>query len=213
MAKAVKGELGRRERKALATRVRVLDAAEDLFVANGYAATTIAAIADAADVAVQTVYAAFGNKRAIFTELLAARVVGDDEATPLRERQEWRAMERERDPHRQLELLASIATRVGNRMAPLYEVMGGAAASDPEIAEMYEQQQQARYDDQRRVAQSLSRRGALRTGLSASHATDIMWAIANPRTHRTLVTDRGWPSAEYERWLAEVLTCSLLGES
>jgi hypothetical protein len=88
-------------------------------------------------------------------------------------------MERKTDPRRQLALLASIATRIGNRVAALLEVMA-AAGSDPEIAAMYEQQQHARYKDQRRLARSRSRKGALRAGLSEAHATDI-WTLANAR--------------------------------
>ena len=121
-------------------------------------------------------------------------------------------MEREVDPRRQLALLASIATRVGNRIAALYGVMAGAAGSDPEIAEMYRRQQQARYRDQRCVARSLSRKGALRAGLSEARATDIMWAIANPNTCRSLIGERGWATEEYERWLAQVLISALIEE-
>jgi AcrR family transcriptional regulator len=208
----VKIRPGRRERKALATRQRVLDAAESLFIRDGYAGATMSAIADAADVAVQTVYAVFGTKRAILTQLLGVRIVGDAERTPLRDREDWQAVEREIDPQRQLALLASIATRIGNRIAALYAVMAAAAPSDPEIAAMYQQQQQARYRDQRRLAQSLFRKGALRTGLSIAHATDIMWALANPHTHRALVSERRWATGDYERWLGDVLACALLGE-
>lgn len=212
MGESVKSGPGRRQRKAQATRRRVLDAAETLFIRDGYATTTMAAIAEEADVAVQTVYAVFGTKRAILTELLAVRVVGDDEGSPLRDRQDWQDTEREVDPRRQLALLASIATRVGNRIAALYGVMAGAAGSDPEIAEMYRRQQQARYKDQRHVARSLSRKGALRAGLSEARATDIMWAIANPNTHRSLIGERGWATEEYERWLAQVLISALIEE-
>jgi AcrR family transcriptional regulator len=201
---------GRRQRKALETRRRMLDAAESLFVTDGYTATTIAAIAEAADVAVQTVYAVFGTKRTVLTALLALRTVGDDEAVPLRDRQDWQAMEAEADPHRQVALLAGIATRIGARMAPLYDVMAEAAGSDPEIAEVYRQQQEARYKDQRRLARSLGRKGALRDELSEARATDIVWALANPRTHRALVGERRWPTQEYEGWLGELLACALL---
>jgi len=96
----VKDQATRRERKALATRRRILDAAETLFVRDGYAATTIAAIAIEADAAVQTVYAVFGTKRAVLTELLAVRVVGDDAATPLKDRDDWRVMQAESEPGR-----------------------------------------------------------------------------------------------------------------
>jgi AcrR family transcriptional regulator len=210
MADAVKRQPGRREVKARATRRRVLDAALGLFVADGYSGTAITSIADAADVAVQTVYAVFGNKRAILGELLARAVVGDDDAGPLREREDWQAMEGERDPNAQLTQLAGIATKIGLRMAPLYEVMSGAASSDPEIAETFQHQQQARWDDQQWVAKSLSRRGALRAGLTARDATDILWTIASPRTYHSLITQRGWSTHKYERWLAETLIAALL---
>jgi AcrR family transcriptional regulator len=213
---SVKPNHSRRARKALATRHRLLEAAETLFVRDGYAATTIAAIALEADVAVQTVYAIFGNKRAILKELLAVRVLGNVEhvadGSPARVqgREEWKAIEREADPHRQLALLAGFATRIGTRIAGLYQVLAGAAGSDPEIAELYRNQQQSRYTDQKRIARALARRGALRAGLSETKATDIMWAIANPNTHHALVGERGWTPDEYEQWLAHALICALL---
>lgn len=211
MAQVVNGQPTRRARKAQATRERILDAAEALFTRDGYTVTTIAAIADQADVAVQTVYAVFGTKRTILTELLAVRVTGDDGGTGLTDRHEWHAMEAETDPDRQLTLLAGIATRIGERMGALYSVLAGASGSDPEVADMHRRQQQRRHDDQRRVARSLARNGALRPGLSQERATDIMWAVANPATHHSLVAERGWSPGEYERWLADVLSCSLLG--
>ena len=210
MPAPVKSQTTRRAQKALATRRRILEAAETLFTRDGYATTTITAIADHADVAVQTVYAVFGTKRAVLSKLLASRAVGDDDATPLKDRDDWRAMESETDPRRQLELLAAIATRIGERMGALYDVLAGAAGSDPEIADMYRRQQRSRYNDQRRLARSLVRKDALRPGLSQAHATDIMWAIANPTMHHRLVAERRWTGDEYERWLAHALTCSLL---
>src|SRR5579863_9117813 len=202
MEEPVKPDPGRRARKALVTRHRVLDAAETLFVRDGYAAATIAAIAEKADVAVQTVYAVFGNKRAILSELLAVRVVGDNDAIPLQNREQWQAIEREPDPRRQLLLLAALATQIGNRIGGLYQVLAGAAGSDPEIAHLYRNQQHARYTDQQRLARSLGDKGALRAGLSETTATDIMWAIANPNTHYALVSERRWTPGAYEQWLA-----------
>lgn len=210
MVETVKRKPGRREAKAQATRERVLDAALALFVADGYSATPISSIADAADVAVQTVYAIFRNKRAILQGVLARAVVGDDEAGPLRERADWQAMELEPDPIAQLTQLAAIATNIGARMAPLYEVLSDAASSDPEIAETFRRQQQGRWDDQQWVAKSLSRRRALRKGIDAGDATDILWTVASPRTYHSLVTQRGWNTQKYEQWLAATLSAILL---
>ena len=202
--------LGRRERKALANRSRMLDAAETLFTRDGYAATTMTAIADKADVAVQTLYAVFGNKRTILTELIGTRVVGDDHGGSLPDREDWRAMEREPDPRRQITIFAQIATRIGSRSAVINKVMAEAAGADAEIAAIYEQQRQARYNDERRLARSLARAGALREGLSETRATDIIWAIATTRTYRALVHERRWTTEQYQEWLGDLLTQTLL---
>ena len=208
----VKPSVGRRARKALETRRRVLDASEALFTRDGYVATTMNAIAEQADVAVQTLYAVFGNKRAILTDLIHARVVGDDHAGSLPDRDDWRRMEREPDPHRQLALFAQIATRIGNRSAAINEIMAGAAGADPEIAAIYQQQRQSRYRDERRLARSLARKGALREGVSETQAADIIWAIATTRTYRALVGERRWTTDQYERWLKDLLERALLAE-
>lgn len=212
MVTAVKnGTPNRRALKSELTRRRIMDAAEALFVEVGYAATTIAAVAEAADVAVQTVYAVFGNKRTILTELLAQRVVGDDDALPLREREAWRSLEAEVDSRAKLSMLAHVASDIGRRMAPLYDVLSGAAGADKEIAEIFRSQQAARRRDQARVVRSLVERGALRRGLSEAHATDVVWVLANPTTYRMLVGDRRWSTAEYEHWLGELLAAAILG--
>jgi TetR/AcrR family transcriptional regulator, regulator of autoinduction and epiphytic fitness len=208
----VKTPLGRRARKALETRRRVLDAAETLFTRDGYAVTTMTAIADQADVAVQTLYAVFGTKRAILTALIDTRVVGDDHAERLHDRDDWQAMEREIDPHRQIALFAAIATRIGSRSAAINEVMAAAAGADGEIAAIYQQQRQDRYRDERRLARSLARKGALRSGLSEAQAADIIWAVATTRTYRALVHERRWTTDQYETWLTDLLTCALLSE-
>ncbi|MCU1588294.1 MAG: hypothetical protein JWN31_1787 [Frankiales bacterium] len=208
MEAPVKG--GRRRRNAAATRSRVLAAAEALFARDGYAATTIAAIAEAADVAVQTVYASFGNKRTVLTELLCVRVAGAEGETELKDRADWLQMEGEDDPRRQLMLLATIATSIGSRMAVLYGVLEAAAGSDPEVAELYRRQQQARWQDQRRVAASLSRQGALRPGMTEKQATDVMWALANPNTYRALVGERRWSTPDYALLLGKLLASALL---
>ena len=64
-----------------------------------------------------------------------------------------------------------------------------------------------------RLARTLARNSGLRPGLSKTHATDILWTLANPRTYHSLISERQWDTGEYERWLAHLLTCALLAES
>ncbi len=55
-------ESGRRERKKAATRARIVEAATELFRRQGYQATSIEEIAEAADVAARTFYSYFDAK-------------------------------------------------------------------------------------------------------------------------------------------------------
>ncbi|MDQ3641393.1 MAG: TetR/AcrR family transcriptional regulator, partial [Actinomycetota bacterium] len=84
----------------------MVEAARLLFVRDGYASTTIHALAEEAGVAVQTIYASFGSKREVLKELFDTSVVGDDEQVALADRPEWRDWEEESEPARQIELFA-----------------------------------------------------------------------------------------------------------
>lgn len=71
-------EVGRRERKRLATRQALIAAATELFVRDGFADTTIATIADLADVAPRTFFLHFASKEDVLfhhVETHAARAV------------------------------------------------------------------------------------------------------------------------------------------
>ncbi len=68
-----------RAARTRATRRRIVDAATELFVAEGYGATTLEQIAARAGVAVQTVYFHFGNKRTVLKEAVDVAAVGVDQ--------------------------------------------------------------------------------------------------------------------------------------
>ena len=82
----------RQSRRRARTRRAILTAAGRLFAERGYTATTMEAIAETADVAVETVYVRFGSKRNLLAAYLDVSVVGDDEPVPLLEREPVRAI-------------------------------------------------------------------------------------------------------------------------
>src|SRR6478672_4353659 len=94
----------RRGAQARATRRRIVAAAAELFIENGYPATTLDQIADRAGVAVQTVYFHFGNKRTVLKEAVDVAAVGDDEQVALLERPWLAELRAEPDPRRVVEL-------------------------------------------------------------------------------------------------------------
>jgi AcrR family transcriptional regulator len=199
-----------RARHARETRRRIVEAAAELFAREGYAETSIAAIAEAAGVATPTIYATLKSKAGILRAVVDLTVRGDDEAQPLAERDAWREITRAGDPRRKLELFARVHREIGDREAPVFAQLEAAAGSDAEATRLLDEHDQRRYETQSRLARNLHRAGQLRTGLTARVAADVIWTIASERTYLALVGKRGWKPADYERWVAEQLAAALL---
>jgi AcrR family transcriptional regulator len=206
----VKPPRDRRARQAAATRARIVEAAGRLFAERGYAATTIDAVATEADVATETVYARFKNKRNLLDAYLDTTIVGDAAPTPLLERPEVQAAAAAPDQRDQVRLLAGIMRGVLERNAPVHAVMRTAAAVDPDIDALVAEDVARRTVTQQRFVEMLASRGPLRDGLTIADAVDTMSAIANPETYAFLTRRRGWTPGRVERWLAETLALLLL---
>ena len=199
-----------RQRQAAETQRRIFRAAQELFLRDGYVTTTMAAIAEQASVAVQTVYASAKSKRDILKGILDLAISGEDEQVPVQISSRWRAMEAERDLQSRLRMLAQLHREICVREAPAFEIMAEAAGSDPEIRVLMHEMADQRYRDHYRLAKSLHQTGHMRPGLSARRAADIIWTLANERTYLALVRDRRWSIQDYEDWLADQLIAGLL---
>ena len=193
----------RRRTQALQTRRSILDAAYDLFVANGYSATSLQAIAERAGVAVQTIYAVFGNKRELLRELIERSITGNDEPVPITERAEARAIGAEPDARRRAELDAALSRSIVERVAPIARVATEAAASDPELAAMMETVKTARRQEMTEAAQLLSDPDAGRVPHEDAAAT--LYVLYSPQVADMLMGDYQWSPERYERWLARLI--------
>jgi AcrR family transcriptional regulator len=196
----------RRREQAEETRVKVLDAAGVLFEERGYEGASIAAIAAAAGVSQETVYARFGNKRALLGEL-AARAVRGADPRPVPDQEGPRSLAAATDQREQLRLFAAdIADRL-ERAAPLVALIG-AARAQPELAELLERLHAERLRNLRTVVDALARNGPLR--LPEKEALETIWALTSPELHQLLVRVRGWSRSRYRAWLADSLAALLL---
>jgi AcrR family transcriptional regulator len=201
----------RRQEQAEATRTAILDAAERLFLRDGYVATSMAAIAKEAGVALKTVYLAFETKSGLLRALWHRRLRGGREEIPAGEQEWFREVVEETDPKRSLELNARNSRRVKARVAPLGEVILSAAASDPDVAALSKTIWKQFYENQLEVVKAIDRRQGLKAGLSAERAADVLWTLNHPSVYLLLLDERGWSPDQYERWLAEITTEQLLG--
>jgi AcrR family transcriptional regulator len=214
MAKAVKGtrtyDSPRRREQAAATRREILDAAQRLFERQGYAATTMAAVAAEARVALKTVYIAFETKSGLLRALWHLLLRGDEEESPVAERDWYREVLEEPDPERQLRLNARNSKTVKLRIAPLIEVIRNAASVDADIEVLWSRIQTDFYDNQRAIVERLHQRKALRRGLDVTRASDILWTLNHPNLWQLLVVERGWTPERFEKWFADTACAQLL---
>lgn len=201
----------RRAEQARATRRRVLAAAHDLLLAEGYAGTTMAGIARAANVSVESVYKGFGSKAALVKELYDVTLAGDDEPIPIAQRPEFKALAAEPDPRRKLAHYAALAHVLVGRVGPLLAVLlAGARGGDPELREFAATVNRERLLGATGVVRHVADVGALRPGLDVDRARDIVWTLISPEVHDLLVVARGWSLDDYETWLAQALADALL---
>ena len=181
-----------------------------MFLQRGYAATTMEAISEAADVPSATVYRLFSSKLGILRALLDVSIAGDDQAASLQDRAGTRVLFADTDPVRQLSGFAGICRQINARSAPVYRILLSASGADPEAAALLAEYTRQRQEGQGQIASSLARPGALRQELTERDAADIIHALMSPEVYRLLVDERAWPPGRYERWLKDILIDQLL---
>jgi AcrR family transcriptional regulator len=199
----------RRQEQAAATRREILEAAQRLFEEQGYGATTMAAIAAEARVALKTVYVAFETKSGVLRALWNLGLRGEREDLPVAQQEWYREVVEEPDPERQLRLNARNSRMGKLRIAAIVDVIRAAAPDDPDIAALWNRIQTEYHANQGVICRSLHEKRALKRDLDVERATDILWTINHPGTWQLLVGERGWTPEQYELWSGD-LACSEL---
>jgi AcrR family transcriptional regulator len=200
----------RRREQAAATRREILEAAQRLFECQGYAATTMAAIAAEARVALKTVYVAFETKSGVLRALWNLRLRGERDDAPVAQQQWYREVLEEPDPERQLRLNARNSRMGKLRIAPLLEVIRSAAPVDPDIEALWKRIGTEYHANQRAIVASLNEKQTLNPGLHVERAADILWTLNHPNLWQLLVGERGWTPAQYEQWCGDAACAQLL---
>lgn len=205
-------DASRRRAAAERNRAAILRAAQRLFIARGYAATTVADVARAAKVAVDTVYASIGTKPALFRTLLEAAISGTGRAVPAEERDYVRAIRAEPDARNKLTIYAQALRRIQERLAPLTRVLKDAAPGDKGLRRLWKTIADRRAANMLRFATDLAATGQLRTEVDVQQAADLIWATNAPEFYLLLVGERAWSPASFEAWLARAWIRLLLDD-
>ena len=204
--------VSKRTQKAQETRARILKAAGELFVRDGYGATNLQDVAELAGVAVQTIYFVFGNKRSLLKELVDVTIAGDDEPVATMDRPWFREAMAAGSAAELLRAHVRGTTAVLARVAPITKVLETAVAMDPEVAAEWPQTVDPRYVVQRAAAESLMAKPGARPDLSPESAADVLYGILSPELYLLLAGKRGWPPERWEEWARETLAAQLLSD-
>lgn len=200
-----------RSARARDTRRRVEEAASGLFIAHGYSATSMQAIADEAGVHVQTIYLAYGTKASVLAAAATRLVAGDDDPASHPGERAWaRAILASEDPRRKIALYVEHIADVAPRTTALIDALRATARSEPEVGAFLERMEEGRREGPLALLGPLAGAGLVRAGLSAADIADITFALASPDTLRALTVHRGWPRERATAWLTAALTTALL---
>lgn len=200
----------RRRQAAAGTHGAILRSARELFTTNGYATTAVAAIADRAGVAQDTVYAAVGTKPAIFRLLIESALSGRDEVVPGAQREYVVQMQAAPDARAKLAIYAAAVTAIQGRLAPLFLALSAAATASPELAALWREICDRRALNMRALAADLAATGELRNDLTRDQIADVIWTMNSSEYYALLVLDRRWPPEQFERWLLDAWVRLLL---
>jgi AcrR family transcriptional regulator len=200
----------RREQQAAATRRGILDAAKLLFERDGYAATTMDAIATEAAVSLKTVYLAFETKSRLLRAVWDLALKGDESDAPVADRSWYLDILEEPDPATKLRKVAHNSRIVKERIGGMLGTIRDGAPSDPEVRELWSTIESDFLANQRTIVESLRTAHGLARGLGVDRATDILWTLNHPDVWLLLVGHRGWTPSQFEAWFADALCAQLL---
>jgi len=191
-----------RQQQAARTRTRVVEEARNLFLEKGYGRTTVADIATAAGVSVETIYAAFGNKATLLHKAWDLTVGGDEQDIVFHERPEVKAIRNQPDLATRLLLHARLSTATAQRIGPFQLMVQSASGSDPAAAAMLDEMGRQRLAGLSEMAAEAAATRQL--AVPEVECRDVLWTMTDGTLWHRLVVERGWTNDRFADWLGRI---------
>jgi AcrR family transcriptional regulator len=198
----------RRREQARRSQDRIIEAAQRFFLTQGYAATSIAAIATDAEVSVDTIYKTFGGKPGLIRAIYQRALQGQG-PTPAEQRSDL-LQATEPDPHKVISGWGRFVTEIAPRATPIFVLIRSAAATDTALEALIDEIHNDRLRRMTDNARRLHQAGHLRDSVTVAAAADILWTYSSPELYELLVIRRGMPLQRYGEFVAEAMSASLL---
>jgi AcrR family transcriptional regulator len=199
---------GRRERAA-ARRARIIAAARARFLSDGYAATTVAAVAADAEVSVDTIYKGFGGKVGLLEAAWWRALEGRGEQSAERRAD---AAAGDSDARTMIATWARLSAEVAGESSRLFALIRSLAVVDPAVGDLYQRIEESRNARMAHNARLLAATGELRPGVSVEQARDIMLAVSG-HLPEPLLDRAGWPARDYIDLVDRLLRAALMADA
>ena len=197
------GRVSRRAEYAQATRQAIVEASRRLFAEKGFFATKVDDIAHAARVAPATVYAVAGGKQGLLRTLMDIWTTAPVVAATME------LIAKLDDPAAILRTVAMVTREMRQEFGDIMRVMIATAPHDQAVAESLETATSRYRAGNAFAGRRLAELGALRAGLDARDADDILWFYFGYAGLFTLVDDNGWTYSQAEEWLVDAASQAL----
>jgi AcrR family transcriptional regulator len=193
-----------RQAQIAQTEQRIIAAATELFLADGYVATTLEAVARRARVGARTVYLRFGTKAVLFKRVVDVAIVGDTQPVDVLGRDWAQAALTAPTAAERIAASAAVSRQIMERTGALFAVAQQAAAVEPLIAGFWQQgREQSRHANAvfwTRMAED----GLLDPGIDLAWVIDTSSILAAAETYLLITRMTGWDLDAYQNWLVTI---------
>ncbi|WP_434811338.1 helix-turn-helix domain-containing protein [Microbacterium sp. bgisy189] len=188
------------------TEERIVAAATELFLREGYAATSIAAVAEAAGVSERTVYVRFASKVVLFQRVIEVGIVGDVDATPMPQR-EWSvdALTAATTSAR-IAAFADGVSAMHERLGPLMAVNGEVEGSEPSVQDSAGRWRAATRDYLALFWTTMRTDGLLPASVDLPWLIDTTTVLTAAESRLLITRTMGWRRAVYQQWVVTSMT-------
>ena len=195
-----------REAQIAQTEERIIAAAAELFLENGYVPTTLEAVAKRAQVGARTVYMRFGTKAALFKRVVDVAIVGDTQPAGVLDRDWAQAGMTAATAAERIAASAAIGRQIMQRTGALFAVAQQAAAVEPLIAGFWQQGREQSRHAQAVFWTRMADDGLLDPQVDLAWLIDTASLLAAAETYLLITRMTNWDLDTYENWLAATLT-------
>ena len=183
------------------TEERILAAATELFLADGYVATTLEAVARRARVGARTVYLRFGTKAALFKRVIDVAIVGDTQPVDVLGRDWMQAALTAPAAAERIAASAAAGRQIMERTGALFAVAQQAAAVEPLIAGFWQQGREQTRHGHAVFWTRMADDGLLDPGADLAWVIDTSTILGSAETYLLITRLTGWDLDAYQDWL------------